>query len=133
MNDTYFLLGSDLHNFADDSTATAVTETIQGLINSLEVKTSNPIEWMKDNDMIANLGKFKAIVLTKTDHNTAGIKLEFRGKIIPLSNKVDLLGVTIDTKLSFDFHITKVCHKASGQLIALNVLAFIFHSTHVKF
>ena len=52
MNDIFFLLGSDLHNFADDNTVTAVAETIQDLINSLEIKTSNIIEWMKDNDMI---------------------------------------------------------------------------------
>ena len=88
------MLGSDLHNFADDNTVTAVAETIQDLINSLEVKTSNAIEWMKDNDMIANPNKFKAIVLTKTDHNTAGIRLEFSGKTIFFSNEIDLLGVT---------------------------------------
>ena len=69
-----FLLGSDLHNFADNNTVTAVAEAIQDLINSLEVKASNIIEWMKDNDMITNPNKFKAIVLTKTDHNTAGIR-----------------------------------------------------------
>ena len=56
----FFLLGSDLNNFADDNTVAAVAETIQDLINSLEVKTSNIIEWMKDNDMIANPNKFKA-------------------------------------------------------------------------
>ena len=32
MNDIIFLLGSDLHNFADDNTVTAVAETIQGLV-----------------------------------------------------------------------------------------------------
>ena len=68
MNDIFFLLGSDLHNFADDNTVTAVAEAIQDLINSLEVKTGNAIEWMKDNDMIANPNKFQSIVLTKTDH-----------------------------------------------------------------
>ena len=41
MNDIFFLLGSDLHNFANDNTVTAVAETFQVLINSLEVKTSN--------------------------------------------------------------------------------------------
>ena len=35
MNDIFFLLGSDLHNFADDNTVTAVAETIRDLINSL--------------------------------------------------------------------------------------------------
>ena len=60
MNDIFFLLDADLHNFADNNTVTAVAETIQDVINSLEVKTSNAIEWMNDNDMIANPNKFKA-------------------------------------------------------------------------
>ena len=120
MNDIFFLLGSDLHNFADDNNVIAVAETIQDLINSLEVKTSNAIEWMKGNDMIANQNKFKAIVLTKTDHNTAGIRLEFSGKTILSSNEIDLLGVTIDT----NFHITKISRKASRQLNAWKRLVF---------
>ena len=57
-----FLLGPGLHSFEDD-TATAVSETNKGLINSLEVKTSNTIKWMKDNDMIANPDKFKLLCL----------------------------------------------------------------------
>ena len=65
MNDIFFLLGSDLHNFADDNTVTAVAETIQDLLNSLQVKTSNIIEWTKDNDMIANPNKFKLLCLLK--------------------------------------------------------------------
>ena len=120
MNNIIFLLGSDLHNFADDNNVIAVAETIQDLMNSLEVNTSNAIEWMKDNDMIANQNKFKAIVLTKTDHNTAGIRLEFSGKTILSSNEIDLLGVTIDT----NSHITKICHKASKQLNAWKRLGF---------
>ena len=84
----FFLLGSDLHNFGDDSNVIAVAETIQDRMNSLEVKTSNAIEWMKDNDMIANQNKFKAIVLTKIDHNTAGIRLELCGKPFSLAMKL---------------------------------------------
>ena len=104
MTEIFFLLGSDLQNFADDNTVSAVAETTQGLVNSLEVKTStDAIEWMKDNDMTANPDKFKAIVLTKTDHNTAGIKLEFSGKTILSSNEIDLPGVTTDLPgITFD-------------------------------
>ena len=120
MNNIFFLLGSDLRNFADDNTVTAVAETIQDLINSLDVKITNAIEWMKDNDMIANSNKFKAIVLTKTDHNTAGIRLEFSGKTIPSIKEISLLGVTTDT----NSHITKICRKASRQLNALKWLGF---------
>ena len=81
MNDIFFLLGSDLHNFADDNTVTAVGETIQDLINSLEVKTSNAIEWMKDNDMIANPNKFKS------DHNTAGFRPNSYVMLLPCRTK----------------------------------------------
>ena len=129
MNDIFFLLGPDLHNSADDSNVITVAETIQDLMNSLEVKTNNAIEWMKDNDMIANQNKFKAIVLTKTDHNTAGIRLEFSGKTILSSNEIVLLGVTIDT----NSHITKICRKASRQLNAWKRLGFYIPlDTHVK-
>ena len=57
------------------------------LINSLEVKTSNAIEEMKDNDMIANQNKFKSIVLTKTDHNTAGIRSISYIMLLPFRTK----------------------------------------------
>ena len=67
-----------------------------------------------------NQNKFKAIVLTKTDHNTAGIRLEFSGKTILSSNEIDLLGVTIDT----NSHVTKICRKASRQLNAWKRLGF---------
>ena len=87
MNDIFFLMGSDLHNFADGNTVTAVAETIEDLINSLEVKTSNIIEWMKDNDMISNPNKFKAIVLTKTDPNTAGIRSNLYVVLLPCRTK----------------------------------------------
>ena len=56
-----------------------------------------------------------------SDHNTAGIRLEFSGKtIIPSTKEIDLLGVTTDT----NSHITKICRKASRQLNALKRLGF---------
>ena len=69
--------------------------------------------------MIANPDKFKVIVLAKTNHNVAGIRLEFSGKTILSGNEIDLLGVTTDTKLSFDSHITKLCRKAFRQLFKM--------------
>ena len=122
INDMFLTLGSDLHNFADDNTVTAVAETIQFLINSLEIKTSKAIQWMENNDMIANPEKFKAIVLTKHDEQTVGSEFNFSGITIYSSAEVDLLGVKLDTKLSFESHISKMCKKAAGQLNALKRL-----------
>ena len=90
MNDIFFLLGADLHNFAYNNTVTdVVAESIQDVINSLEVKTSNAIEWMKDNDMIANPNKLKLLCLLKLiiiqlvlDWNSAGKKFSLAMKLI---------------------------------------------------
>ena len=111
INDISLTLGSDLHNFADDNTVTAVAETIQALINSPEIKTSKAIQWMAKNYMIANPEKFKAMVLTKHDDQTAGSEFNFSGRTIYSSAEVDLLGVKLDTKLSFESHISKCVRK----------------------
>ena len=122
INDIFLTWVLDLHNFSDENTVTAVAETIQDLINSLEIKTSKAIQWMKNNDMIANPEKFKATVLTKHDDQTAGSEFNFSGRRIYLSAEVDLLGVKLDTKLSIESHISKMCKKAAGQLNALKCL-----------
>ena len=48
---------------------TAIAEMIHDLINSLEIKTNQAIQWM-ENNMIVNPEKFKADVLTKHNDQT---------------------------------------------------------------
>ena len=112
----------DLHNFADDNTLSAVGETIQGLVDIMQHNAESTISWMEENDMIANPDKFKAIIITKDRQQTENYELNFKGKSISSSAKVDLLGITIDNKLPFEFHISEICRKASGQLNALKRL-----------
>ena len=59
------LLTQNLHSFADDNTITEIGETVQELINLLQVKTEKAINWLDLNNMIANPDKFKAIILSK--------------------------------------------------------------------
>ena len=123
LNDIFLMLNDpDLHNFADDNTLSAVGETIQGLVDIMQHKAESAISWMEENDMIANPDKFKAIIITKERQQTENYELNFKGKSISSSAKVDLLGITIDNKLSFEFHISEICRKAGGQLNALKRL-----------
>ena len=48
------------------------------------------------------------------------ISLNIDQQLITGSNSVKLLGITIDNKLSFDEHISKLCKKASLKLPALS-------------
>ena len=72
--------------------------------------------------MIANPGKFKAIVLSKNNIDTVGTKFQIREKAIYSSDKVDLLSIAIDDQLNFESHISEICGKAAGQLNALKRL-----------
>ena len=122
LNDIFLILGQDLHNFADGNTITTIGKTIDGFVHDLETKSESVIEWMDNNNMIANPGKFKAIVLSKNNIDTVGTKFQIREKVIYSSNKVDLLGIAIDNQLNFETRISEICRKAAGQLNALKHL-----------
>ena len=74
--------------------------------------------------MIANPDKFKAIILSKGKLNTTDITFNFKGQNISAKKEVDLLGITIDNKLTFETHISSLCCKAAGQLNALKRLSY---------
>ena len=74
--------------------------------------------------MIVNPDKFKAIILSKEKLNTTDITFNFKGENISAKEEVDLLGITIDNKLTFETHISRLCRKAAGQLNALKRLSY---------
>ena len=61
INDLFLLLDRDLHNFADDDTICAVSETIPELVDSLTSKSNSAIDWFNSDSMIVNPDKFKAL------------------------------------------------------------------------
>ena len=72
------------------------------------------------NHLIENPEKFKAIVLKRLNVNEAlNVNVHINDIRITTSSKVDLLGVTVDSKLTFDSYIRNISKKASLQLNAL--------------
>ena len=73
----------------------------------------------KKTEMMPNPKKYQAIVL-----GSKGCDINFQcaNETIPTSNEINLLGVTLDSKLKFDAHIASVCRKVGGQVNALNRL-----------
>ena len=65
------------------------------------------------------LKKYRAIVL-----GSKGCDINFQcaSETIPTSNEINLLGVTLDSKLKFDAHVASVCRNVGGQVNALNRL-----------
>ena len=71
--------------------------------------------------MIVNPDKFQAMLLEKRNENNQSC-LKINNQTIKTTNCVKLLGITIDSKLNFDSHISDLYEKASMQLNALNRL-----------
>ena len=71
--------------------------------------------------MIVIPGKFQAMLLEKRNENKQSY-LNINNQTIKTTYCVKLLGISIDSKLNFDSHISDLCKKASMQLNALNRL-----------
>ena len=63
--------------------------------------------------MIVNPDKFQLILLQKSPEKVIQKKLQIDSNEIESENLGARLGITIDNRLSFDEHISKLCNKAS--------------------
>ena len=133
INDLFlFIEGRNLHNFADDNTLSDHADSIDELKIKLERLSNTAIDWMDNNYMIANPSKFHAILFKKNRTDTAGEVLKIKNNHIQSESEVDLLGLTIDNRLSFNSHISSLCKKASNQLNALKRLGSSLNFTQRK-
>jgi TATA-binding protein-associated factor Taf7 len=108
---------SDLFNYADDNTVSAWANPIKELIETLESESEIAIKWFHDNEMAVNPDKFQAIIINKhgcLEQNKHVLK--FNEYKVTSSDSVNLLGIEIDDKLTFQSHIQTITRKAAGQL-----------------
>ena len=112
---------TDLHNFADDNTITAVCDQLADLIKILETEGELSVGWFRENEMVVNSDKFQAIILNRKEAQAAH-KLIIDNKEIKTTNSIKLLGINIDDQLRFNEHISILCSKAAMQLNALSRL-----------
>ena len=108
----------EICNFADDTTIFACDKNVDSVIIKLE--SDKLLEWYTTNGMCANLSKFQIMFLGLKRKNK--LCLNIKGQLIPSSEHVKLLGVTIDNTLKFDTHVLGVCKKVNQKLHAFDRL-----------
>ena len=86
---------SEICNFADDTTIYTNGNNVETVILSLEEHLSRTLNWFRVNHMAANPGKFQVMLLGMREQPK--LTLEINNITIPLTDKVKLLGVTIDS------------------------------------
>ena len=122
INDLFLInLQSGLCNFAGDNTLYACGHSFELVVSNLENDLEKILDWFFRNNMVANPGKFQLMFLgwKETEH----LGLNINGQIICASDKVKLLCVTIDKKLTFGQHVKDLCMKVSTKVKALSRLS----------
>ena len=103
-------------NYADDNSPFCTAPTVPRVMNNLEADAKNLLLWIQYNGLKANPDKFH-LLLSEKDKSIA---MKVGGFDIENSLNEKLLGVTIDNKMTFNPHVTKLCCKASQKLHALS-------------
>ena len=128
INDLLYTLPQDsVVNFADDNTLYAIEGTPQDLESKLNSIVNQAQQWYIENGMQPNPTKFQSIFFGDTPPCTVNVQ---NIEIHP-AGVIKLLGVSLDSQLTFSQHINQICIKAGRNL---NVLKRVAHSlpTNVK-
>ena len=118
INDFFlFIEKTNICNFADDNTIYSCNNNLQTVLKNLKHDMIHASKWFKVNSVKANPKKFQFMILGKGTRQT--IILNINNIKIRESQNVDLLGLTIDNRLTFNDHINILCRRANYKLHAL--------------
>ena len=112
-----FIQSSDICNYADDTAIYACDKNLENITHKLENDCNVVLEWFANNIMKSNADKCHLLVIGKRYDDPVAVKIG--SAEIVNSSEEKLLGVHIDSKLSFDHHVSKLCQRASNKLYAL--------------
>ena len=105
---------NDIANYADDTTPYSCGTVIPTVISELQDIATKVFNWFGNNHMKANPGKCHLLLGTKSPE-----AVSIDGIQITSSTAETLLGITIDSELNFENHLSAICNKMSRKLNAL--------------
>ena len=115
---SYFLKGFDIANYADGTTPYCAGKKAEFIVNNLEQSLTILFEWLNNYYLKVNTGK-SHLLLSGNSRATATIDNSYTES----EDEQILLGITIDSNLTFENHINSICKKACQKLNALARIA----------
>ena len=101
------LNNTDACNYADDTTLFACDIDTDSVIARLELDSAHAIKWFSDNYM--KLNEDKCHLLTFGNMSDDSVSIKIGSSTIANSTEEKLLGVTLDSKLTFEQHVSNLC------------------------
>ena len=112
----FFVQEALVCNFADDNSLYASAKSQIEVVVILESEIAIILEWFKFNSMAPNTAKFQLMFLGR---KCMPIKVKVGNCFIEPTDCVKLLGVYIDSELSFTTHVQTLCKSASCKIKSL--------------
>ena len=122
INDLFFTIKTDICNYADDTTLYTADMSLEELMVKLECGSKCAIEWFCFNGMKLNASKCHLLIC---GHKHESMILNIGGNQVIESNAVKLLGMQIESELTFSKYMETLCKKASQKMNALSRLCAI--------
>ena len=119
INSFYECEESDIASYADDTTPYPGGTDTQSVIAELQITANKLFHWFEYNQLKANPGKSHLLLSTKTP-----IKASIGDVSLTTSTTETLLGIIIDSELSFDQHLSSICSKASKKYMKERIYVF---------
>ena len=115
INDLHLLLKDcKILLYADDTVLYYSNKDISTIQDKLNENLDITSKWLKENYMKVNTDKSHLLLSGNTKHES-----NIDNNIIISEPQQELLGITIDSNLSFEDHVNKICQKTSQKLNAL--------------
>ncbi len=123
MNDLPFHIVSHIDMYADDSTVHVSAKTVCELNQKLNVDLENIKIWCRENNMLVNKEKTKAMLVTTyqraTHLDTQTLDVNYDGVALCNVDCEKLLGVNVDKHLSWREQVNKVANNLSKSIALL--------------
>jgi hypothetical protein len=108
--------------FADDINLVLVSPDLMQLKSNLVAVLGKIVDWVQANSLTLNQKKTHVMYFKAKTDQLDQSTLKYRDKQIYSTHCIDFLGVTLDSKLSCQGHITKVITKITSACFAFKTL-----------
>ena len=116
LGDLFFGIGDlGIASYADDNTPYTFSSELDVALKKVRSYTTKIFEWFHNYRLKWNAGKCHLIT-----SSTSPVQIHIENIIISSVKRVKLLGVHIDGRLDFDYHVNQICKKASKKIYDLS-------------
>ena len=124
-NDLTYEMKSDVSMYGDNHQLCEMGEVLAKVKSSLAGNAGKASRWYEVNLLKRNISKYKTMLMHNDYKVTTSLSLNIQRNEMELTDKLPLLGVSIDCYLNFSDHIKTITKKTSqriGVLIRLKNL-----------